>query len=229
MHDFSAIIAFYNEGENTLTVLQKLQRIPQIVQIIAVDDGSSDAISQQIAKKFPQVELVRLEQNKGKSYAVKTGLQKASCDHVLLIDADLQDLDVDEVKNALSEYGKRGNIDLLLLENKGGNQWIDTFINKNLFLSGQRILSKKDLQEIFRNHPPKRYQLEVAINDYMIKNKKRVFHVRTSSFNPHKMQKYGLVNGLFRDLAMEAQMISYLGFPRYAQQLLYFGKQELAN
>jgi len=228
MRGFSAIIAFYNEGENILDILEKLQKIPLISQIICVDDGSTDGIALRIHEQFPGLEILVLGKNYGKSYAIEQGLLKARNNIVLLMDADIKNLRGSEIQNALNVFVSRSDIDLLLLENKGGNVWIDQFINKNLFLSGQRVLRKKDLVNVYAKHKPRGYQLEVAINDYMLRHKKHVFHMRTSSFNPHKTQKYGFIIGLFRDLAMEVQLIAYLGFPRYARQLLYFGKEELA-
>src|SRR5215213_10194801 len=63
-------------------------------EVIIVDDGSGDATSE-VAKSFcdqhPEIssQVIRYEQNRGKGYAVKIGLQAAKADIALFTDADL--------------------------------------------------------------------------------------------------------------------------------------------
>ncbi|MBX7055173.1 MAG: glycosyltransferase family 2 protein [Pyrinomonadaceae bacterium] len=63
-------------------------------ELIVVDDGSADRTSEVAsgsAEKFPSVrtKVIRYEANRGKGFAVKTGLLNAAADIALFSDADL--------------------------------------------------------------------------------------------------------------------------------------------
>lgn len=227
MKSFSCIIAFHNENEILLSVIDVISRINNVSQIVCVDDGSTNDSSWQIKERYPQITVVRLGQNEGKAAAVSKGLGFADNENILLMDADLQNLKKDEVVAALKKFVENPSIDMIILENKGGNTWIDPYINKNIFLSGQRILRKHDLLTVLKTRSPVGYQLEVAINAYMIDNRKKVFYMKTSSFNPHKIQKHGFFKGLIKDITMDLQIIRYLGIRQYLKQLFTFGRNEL--
>ncbi len=94
----SIIIPAFNEetrlGETTGKILAYLEREKPQSEVIVVDDGSTDKtaeIARQAAAAFPAVktEVIRYETNRGKGYAVKTGLLAAKGDVALFSDADL--------------------------------------------------------------------------------------------------------------------------------------------
>ena len=62
-------------------------------ELVIVDDCSTDgtfAILERLAAAFPQIQLHRHPQNRGKGAAVRTAIQKASGDFSLIQDADLE-------------------------------------------------------------------------------------------------------------------------------------------
>lgn len=80
----SVVIPAYNEKEGLEPTIKEM---PDIVdEIIVVDDGSSDG-TYEIAKKLG-VEVCQHEINRGKVAAIKTGIDKASGDIIVLTDAD---------------------------------------------------------------------------------------------------------------------------------------------
>lgn len=227
MNSCSCIIPIYNEGSAVLAVLRTLLQVPEIAEIICVDDGSTDNGAALIEKYFPLVVLIRLTENEGKAAAVARGLALATQDVVLLMDADLSRLKAAEISHAIRRFVGHPSIDLLILENKGGNLGLDRYLNKHIVLSGQRILRKADLEQIIARRQPRGYELEVAINDYMIGMRKRVFYMKTSSYNPHKIQKLGWLEGLKRDIRMDSEIIRFIGLRHYLRQLLTFRNNEL--
>lgn len=203
-------MAFFNEETDSLvSVIDTVKKVSGISQIVCVDDGSTNNTFGVVKNKYPDITLIKLQNNAGKAKAVLEGFEFVTNNNLLLMDADLKNLKVEKIQNALEKFEHKQPIDMIILENKGGNKWIDPLVNKNIFLSGQRVLRKSDLENIFNKKKPKGYQLEVAINAYMIENNKKVYYVKTSSFNPHKIQKLGIIKGILKDLKMDMQIILY--------------------
>lgn len=95
----SIIVPFYNEGSGVDVFAQALRAVlAQLahyeVEIICVDDGSSDDTLERllrVAAANPQYRVLELSRNFGKEAALTAGLDAASGAAVLPMDADLQD------------------------------------------------------------------------------------------------------------------------------------------
>lgn len=96
--DLSIVIPAYNESDRLglplRNVLSYLDTNGKHAEVIVVDDGSSDdtsRVARAAFSEFPTVQsqVIRYERNRGKGFAVKTGLQNASADLALFSDADL--------------------------------------------------------------------------------------------------------------------------------------------
>jgi glycosyltransferase involved in cell wall biosynthesis len=92
----SIIVPCYNEEETIGEVLRQLVALqyPCEVEVIVVDDGSTDG-SAKVVEKFSDVHLLGHEVNKGKGAAIRTGIEKCSGDIILIQDADLEYFPVD--------------------------------------------------------------------------------------------------------------------------------------
>lgn len=222
---FTCIIPFYNEGKQILSVIKAISKIRVITQTIAVDDGSTDNAYLLINKQYPKINLIRLNCNQGKSDAVFAGLKHVKNENILLMDADWLHLNYQEIEKALRKYIE-SKVDLLILKNTGNNLWIDEKLRKYIFLSGNRIIKQNDLIEVQKLRPTG-YQLEAAINRYMITHNRQTAWTETSAFNPHKVVKLGFIKGLVKDLRMEWQIISYLGVTDYLKQMFTFCRQPI--
>lgn len=88
----SIIIPVYNEVSTILAVVEAVKKAdisPMKKEIIIVDDGSNDG-TKEILRKVNGAKVFFHEKNKGKGAAIKTGIQHAKGDFVLIQDADLE-------------------------------------------------------------------------------------------------------------------------------------------
>lgn len=81
-------------GDSIAKILAYVKKMELVAELIIVDDGSRDKtaeIAENACAAFPdiQTKVIRYEQNRGKGYAVKTGLLAGEADVALFSDADL--------------------------------------------------------------------------------------------------------------------------------------------
>mgnify|MGYP000436255980 CR=1 FL=1 len=91
----SIVVPVYNEEKTIGEVLRRLDdlRIPGVEkEIIVVDDGSSDKTVFRIkrSKIYKNIKFIQHSSNQGKGKAVKTGVDKATGDYIIIQDADLE-------------------------------------------------------------------------------------------------------------------------------------------
>src|SRR4051794_32391459 len=95
---YSLVVPAYNEQAVIAELAQRLVKLMDEldggVEAILVDDGSTDgtyALMREIAASEPRFCLVRLSRNFGHQIALTAGVDVASGDAVIVLDADLQD------------------------------------------------------------------------------------------------------------------------------------------
>jgi len=115
----SIIIPAYNEsarlGETLRTVFKYLNEHIADSELIVVDDGSSDATAEIAEESFAQAgnisaQLIRVQPNRGKGNAVRTGLLAARAPIALFTDADLS-TPITETPKLVNPI-ERGELDL---------------------------------------------------------------------------------------------------------------------
>ena len=89
----SVVVPAYNEAATIEAVVHRLLQLPNLLEIVIVDDCSSDktpAITQRLANEYSQVKITRHQKNAGKTEALKTGFALTRGDVVIVQDADLE-------------------------------------------------------------------------------------------------------------------------------------------
>ena len=227
-NNITCIIPFYNEEEWRLRIMVlSFLAIPEITQIIIIDDGSEKKdVFISMIEQFTDtrsVSILRLNCNFGKSYAVFYALNKAYNKNILLADSDLEDIRIFEFKNAIKKF-KENSLDMLILKRENSLLLLK-FLRSNTLLSGERIIKKNHLSKILKTGV-KGFQLEVAINQYFIDKKleNKCDWSSSSVINNYKFKKYSFFIGIYKDCKMYYNLIKYVGLRKYINQIFSFCK-----
>src|SRR5580693_8214911 len=89
----SVVIPAYNEEATLVSVVQKVLAIPHLLEVVVVNDCSSDAtgkVAEELARLHPKIKVLHQPTNRGKTEALKTGFSSTRGDIVIVQDADLE-------------------------------------------------------------------------------------------------------------------------------------------
>ena len=184
----------YNEAATLSAILEQVRAIKLDMQIIAVDDHSSDntfEVLQRAAAQDPNMIIVRHPTNRGKGAAVRSGLARATGDIVIIQDADLEydPQDYYELVRPIAEgrvnvvFGSRflGQHTGMYFWNALGNKGL-TFLTNFLFncwISDMETCYKVMRTEIMRDLQLKSndFRLEPEIAAKVLKRGHRIYEV----------------------------------------------------
>lgn len=196
----SIIIPAFNESKNISQVLEPIQSLRDDYEILVVNDGSEDNTSE-VVRSF-DISIIDLTENRGKSYAMWTGLKHTKGHIVLFLDADLIGLKPVHIENLVAPVVK-DMADMTVGIFYSGRNITDLVQKLMPFLSGQRcvkreILDKLDSKEWFSG-----FGIEVALTRYAKEHKLRIQEVPLFNVTHSlKEEKMGLTKGMKARLKM---------------------------
>src|SRR5882724_2985728 len=88
----SVVVPAFNEEGTLARVVEKLIAVPYLLEIVIVDDCSTDrtpVVAKQLAEKYSQVQVLTHPRNAGKTAALNTGFAATKGEVVIVQDADL--------------------------------------------------------------------------------------------------------------------------------------------
>jgi len=204
----SCIICAFNEERTIAGVLAAVLVVTRISEVIVVDDGSTDRTCE-IVRGYPDVRLVSLPRNAGKTQALATGIEHSAGQYILTLDADLVGLTAGAIDALLDPVlDGRTNVTLSLRANS-----LALYRALGLdFVSGERVfpagLLKANLERM-RALP--RWGAEVFMNTLVTDNKLSIAVIRWSTVsNTRKADKVGAMSGLLAELAMTFDIFEVL-------------------
>jgi glycosyltransferase involved in cell wall biosynthesis len=161
----SCIVCAFNEGPRIGAVLAVATAHPLIAEVIVVDDGSNDDTAQ-VAARYSNVRLISHARNLGKSKAVATGVAAARHDLLMLLDADLKGLQVDDL-TALAVPVLEGRA-AVTLSLRGNSLPVFRWLGID-FVSGERVVDRHLLADVLHDIDKlPRFGIEVFMNKRII-------------------------------------------------------------
>jgi glycosyltransferase involved in cell wall biosynthesis len=228
----TVVIPCYNEEKYILKLLKKIIKIKKKhklnLEIIVVDDGSTDNSKREI-KKIKTVKLIS-QKNQGKGFAVQNGIKKAKGFYILIQDADLEYNPKDYIKmiSKLNDkkkavYGSRyinknNSIKFKLSKNQEILPFLFNFFLMIIFailyrkkitdlLTGYKIYEKKFFKKVRINS--KGFEADHEISAKLIKNNYSISEVPIT-YSPRTREEGKKIN--FFDALKAINTIFYYRF-----------------
>lgn len=196
----SVVVPVYNEEKTIAEILRRVQKVGLADEIIVVDDGSSDGTAAIIKKLSSDkgIKFIAHPKNLGKGAAVRTGIEAATGEMILVQDADLEYYPEDypalikpiENGSADAVYGSRfmgGPRRTTMFWHMVANKML-TFLTNILYNNiltdmetGYKLFRREILQDIkIRSNS---FDFEPEITAKLLKRRARIFEVPIT-FNP---------------------------------------------
>jgi glycosyltransferase involved in cell wall biosynthesis len=202
----SCIIPAHNEGPRVGNVLKVVQKHPLVSEIIVINDGSKDNTLQAIKNfRSKKIKLIDFKVNRGKTFAVMTGLKKSKNNIVMMLDSDLDNLTLDNLTALMSPVlNKEADMTMSLGKN---SLWIYRMLGID-FVSGQRAFNKKIVGDLNALKRLEKFGFETYLNNIAIKRRYKIKIVPWRNvYYIRKSEKVGALNGFLGELKMVLHVI----------------------
>lgn len=199
----SVVVPAYNEEEVLPEFHRRLTKVfsslPYKLEVVYVNDGSSDntvVVIDELKSRDPRIALVDLSRNFGKEIALTAGLDHASGDAVVVIDADLQD-PPELIPELIQHWRDGADVAYAKRTHREGESWFKKFTAAVFYRLIRRI---------------SRVQIPADTGDFRLLSR-RAMEGLGSLREQHRFMK-----GLFAWIGYRQVAIPYRRDPRFAGQ-----------
>lgn len=206
--EVTVIIPVYNEKNNIETIIRLVERVGLAKEIIVVDDFSLDG-TRDLLRKRKGIKTVFHDKNRGKGAAIRSGLQIASGDVIIIQDADLeyspeqypQLIKPIKEKRTSVVYGSR-------ILGKGSFLKSSYFANRFLTLLTNILFSShiSDMETCYKvirtellrdlHLISSRFEIEPEITCKILKRREKIVEIPISYTGRRKGKKIGVKDGI---------------------------------
>jgi glycosyltransferase involved in cell wall biosynthesis len=217
MKILSVVVPAYNEKSTIRIVIEELRKVPNLLEIVVVNDGSTDGtgeILEQLVSEYSELQVIHHPKNKGKTMALKTGFSATQGEIVIVQDADLE-YNPEEIQDVIEPilknkadvvYGSRFLVRkaarVLYFYHYLANKFL-TFLSNiftNVNMTDVETCYKAFRGEIIRNMiiTSKGFGFEIEVTAKVAKLKCRIFEVPISYYGRtyEEGKKIGLKDGI---------------------------------
>ena len=156
----SVVVPIYNEEKTLKGVIDTLLQGKLFDEILCVNDGSTDGSKKILDSLDSKVTVIHLKENKGKGYAMVTGVKKASSDLIFFLDADFTTPNIASLNKLLEpmlDKNTTASVGTLFDKKSPKKLLVDP-------ICGQRVYYKKDLLPLLDKMKPSRWGVEILLN-----------------------------------------------------------------
>ncbi len=213
MKTISAIVCVYNE-EKTIKDVVSIVCDYFFDEVIVMNDGSTDKtddILNELSKIY-EFKYIKLEENKGKGFAMATGIENATGEIIVFVDADLSDLKEGHLFELTMPLVNK-KADMIL--GQATETLIDYSVNPFKSFTGERSVFKKDILPIVDKMKHSRFGIETLINLYYQAEGKKVKYVMLNGLkHPTKFDKV-LKQQAIKEFVKEGHQIALTAFKNF--------------
>jgi len=207
----SVVICAYNEEKTIRDVLVSVSDCRIFDEIIVINDGSADNTKEIITdcKKELDIIDIHLPENKGKGFAMATGIEHAGNELIVFCDADLSNLRREHFLQLIKPIITS---EATMALGQPTETLINYHINPFKVLTGQRAVLRIDILPIVEDMKTSRFGVETLINLYYEAQNKKVKHVKLKGLkHPTKFNKTNL-SGAAKAFLFEGIQIALIVF-----------------